>query len=125
MSPKISRPLSFVFFALVNLGLIWLTLSTTTAAPLWVYLVIMAASVIEDSLIIGWSLWVLPNYGFTEEENLAGVWSIGQVLQLLILTILAGLTSFFMAVIVLALSILWIVLRVPSLNKLMDLRYWF
>lgn len=125
MGPKIDRSIYFIFLALVNLGVIWFTLSTIPSTLAWIPLLLVLASLVEDGLILGWSLEVLPNYGFTDENSLAGIWLAGQVVQMMTLTFfLAGLASIMVAVVVFVLSILWIAWRSSALNKVMDLRYW-
>jgi hypothetical protein len=124
MGTKIDRAFYYIFLALVNIGVIWFTLSTSTTVADWVYAILIVAAVIEDALIFGWATDFLPNYGATGENSVAGIWSVGQIVQLGVLAILAGLQSVAIGVIVAVLSAVWIYWRGKALNKVMDLRYW-
>lgn len=122
MSEKTERLIFFIALALVNLVVIWFVLSTMTTLHFWVCGLFLLAAVFEDALVLGWSTRILPNYGPTGELSVSGIWSGGQVLQLIVLTTTVALSSLAIGVIVFVLSILWLKWRVSSMNKVMDLR---
>lgn len=124
MVDKADRVFNFTALAVLNLVIIWFTLTLASTAPVWVSYLLILVSLVADALILGWSLNSLPNYGATGEDTVVGIWSGWQLLQLLLLTIITGMAALGVGVIVFVLSILWMRLRIVTMNKVMDLRYW-
>jgi len=123
VGPKIDRSVYFILLAIVNAYVIWFALSSLSVVAVWIYVLLISVSIIEDGLILGWSIGFLPDYGMTSETSLAGIWTVGQMVQLCSLTA-AALSSIPAAVVVFVLGILWMLWRASALNKVMDLRYW-
>lgn len=124
MDTKNNRVGSYVALEIINLVVIWLLAPLAALTPI-VFWILIVASVLVDQMVLAWSMGVLEETEVFQESTVLSLWTAGQVMELVILTILATLHSgYLIGLLMVVLLGIWIYWRLTFLGRLLDIRYW-
>lgn len=124
MDDKKARVYWYLTLAVLNFGLILWVLSPLTTVTRWVLGGLLLGAGIEDLLTFAWSFGHVKSAGLTSEVSVAAIWAGGQILQVLVLAGFVFINFGVVGFLVMLLLFGWMKIRISTLNKVMDLRYW-
>lgn len=124
MDTPFKRVLRYLWFAILNFGLIYWLMSPLNPVTTWWFVGLILASGVADSLVLAWSLNHVPSKGLTSELAVNSLWAGIQLIEIPIVAWFLAGNFGAVAMLVLVFQIGWMRWRISTLNRVLDVRYW-